>query len=96
MLTYDFYLDVLSLDRIVDQVKNLGILNTLLFNLRPHIEYVINKSLRILGFIQQHSQKLYVMNCLLVFCNTVVCSTIKHKSMRPWFGHLTLRLALGG
>lgn len=68
-VTYDYCLNGLPLD-CGNQAKDLSILYTPSFEFRSHIDYIINTSLRVFGFIRRF-YKFYVVNCLLVFYKRV-------------------------
>jgi len=54
---FDYSLNGLHLDR-VDKIIDLGFLFVPSLDFRPHIDHIVGKAVRILGFIRRHSASL--------------------------------------
>jgi len=53
VISFEHRLDDISIQR-VSQVHDLGILFVPSLNFSPHIDYMISKAFRVLGFIRRH------------------------------------------
>jgi hypothetical protein len=82
-ITIYYCLDVVPLDRVY-QVKDLGIFYVPTLDFHPHVDYIVNKSLRVLGFIRRHSRKFRAANCLLALYNASVRSILEYGAMLPY------------
>jgi len=74
---FDYSLNGLHLDR-VDKIIDLGFLFVPSLDFRPHIDHIVGKAVRILGFIRRHSASFNTPKCLSVLYCALVHSVLEY------------------
>lgn len=74
---FDYSLNGIHLDH-VDQIIDLGFLFVPSLDFRPHIDYIVGKAVRVLGFIRLHSMSFNIPKCLSMLYCALVRSVLEY------------------
>ncbi|XP_050540316.1 uncharacterized protein LOC126904954 [Daktulosphaira vitifoliae] len=80
MISHNYCLDRVQLKR-VSQVNDLGIVFVPSLDSRPHIDFIVGKALRVLGFIRRNSSNFKSRNCLVALYSSLVRSTLEYGTL---------------
>jgi hypothetical protein len=76
-INFDYSLNGLQLYR-VDQIIDLGFLFVPSLDFHPHIDYIVSKSVRVLGFIRRHSTSFNSPKCLSALYCALIRSVLEY------------------
>jgi len=80
IIHYDYSIDNVILQRI-NQVEDLGFIFTPTLSFAPHIDWIVGKALRSLGFIRRHAGSVMSVRCLLILYTSLVRSIVEYGSV---------------
>ncbi|XP_050520032.1 uncharacterized protein LOC126893661 [Daktulosphaira vitifoliae] len=80
MISHNYCLDRIQLKR-VSQVNDLGIVFVPSLDSRPHIDFIVGKALRVLGFIRRNFSNFKSCNCLVALYSSLVRSTLQYGTL---------------
>ncbi|CAI6371898.1 unnamed protein product [Macrosiphum euphorbiae] len=80
IIQYDYSIDNVMLQRI-NQVEDLCFIFTPTLSFAPHIDWIVGKALRSLGFIRRHAGSVMSVKCLLILYATLVRSIVEYGSV---------------
>ncbi|XP_008181801.1 uncharacterized protein LOC103309050 [Acyrthosiphon pisum] len=80
IIQYDYSINNVILQRI-NQVEDLGFIFTPTLSFAPHIDWIVGKALRSLGFIRRHAGSVMSVRCLLILYTTLVRSIVEYGSV---------------
>lgn len=80
IIQYDYSIDNLILQRI-NQVEDLGFIFTPTLSFAAHIDWIVGKALRSLGFIRRHTGSVMSVRCLLILYTSLVRSILEYGSV---------------
>jgi hypothetical protein len=80
IIQYDYFIDNVILQRI-NQVEDFGFIFTPTLSFTPHINWIVDKALRSLGFIRRHADNVMSVRCLLILYSSLVRSIVEYRSV---------------
>ena len=78
-LSFAYSIDDANFER-VDKVKDLGIIFDSILTFAPHIEYIISKSTKMLGFVKRVTTDFRDINCILYLYKTLILTNMTYCS----------------
>ncbi|KAL5234462.1 hypothetical protein ACI65C_001872 [Semiaphis heraclei] len=83
IIQYDYSIDNVILQRI-NQVEDLGFIFTPTLSFAPHIDWIVGKALRSLGFIRRHAGSVMSVRCLLILYTSIIVRSIVEYGSVVW------------
>ena len=78
-LSFAYSIDGANLER-VDKVSDLGIILDSTLTFSPHIEYIVSKSMKMLGFVKRVTADVSDINCILYHYKTLILTNMTYCS----------------